>query len=91
MSQTLAKLLEQKKQLDARIQQVKNRERLFTRRQRNGKLIAYGIVMERLLADNAYDKTSWIDQCTQILDAKTLQRALLDELIPEKKPGKKSS
>ena len=91
MNQTLTKLLEQKKQLDARIQQVKNRERVFTRRQRNGKLIAYGIVMERLLADTAYDKNAWVDQCTQILDTKTLQRALLDELIPEKKPGKKST
>jgi hypothetical protein len=79
----LEELIKQEQQLKHRIQLEKNKLNAVARKRRDGKLIAWGIVIEALLNDPEESVTpeQWANQCKRFLtDKRTLSRALVDEL-----------
>jgi hypothetical protein len=80
----LERLIEKEKQLKARIQLEKNKLGASARKQRTGKLIAWGVVVEQMLADETLKVDWWKTQCERLLSGRTLERALVDELTGEK-------
>jgi len=54
----------------------------IARKRRDGKLIAWGIVIEAMLNDPKESMTheQWANQCKRFLKDRTLSRALVDEL-----------
>ena len=81
-SERLQKLRQKEKQLRAQIQLEQNRLSANARKERNGKLIAWGIVIETILNDPEESMTpaQWATQCKRFLKDRTLNRALVDEL-----------
>jgi hypothetical protein len=81
-SDRLEKLIQQEKQLKARIQLEKNRLSASARKERNGKLIAWGVALEQLLSDETIKPDWWRLQCERVLTGRTLERALVEDLTP---------
>jgi hypothetical protein len=79
----LEELIKQEQQLKHRIQLEKNKLNAVARKRRDGKLIAWGIVIEVMLNDSEDSLTpeQWANQCKRFLtDKRTLNRSLVDEL-----------
>ena len=78
----LEELIKQEQQLKHRIQLEKNKLNAVARKRRDGKLIAWGIVIEAMLNDPEESMTpeGWATQCKRLLKDRTLSRALVDEL-----------
>jgi hypothetical protein len=76
----LKRLLQKEKQLQAQIQAEKSRLGTAARKQRDGRLISWGIAVEQLIADNTFQAEWWKTQCQRVLTGRTLERALVDEL-----------
>jgi hypothetical protein len=79
-SDKLEKLIQQEKQLKARIQLEKNRLSASARKARTGKLVAWGVAVEQLLADGSIKEDWWRMQCQRVLSGRTLERAAVDEI-----------
>jgi len=84
----LEKLLKQEEQLKARVQQAKARISAEARKERTGRLIAWGVVIEQKLNEGELKPEDWAQECQRLLRAneRTLERALtgaLDGLTPE--------
>lgn len=89
----LEKLLKQEEQLKARVQQAKARISSAARKERTGRLIAWGVVIEQKLNEGELKPEDWAQECQRFLRAneRTLERALtgpLDGLTPEEGKGK---
>lgn len=85
-SDRLERLKQKEKQLKAQIQLEQNRLSASARKERNGKLIAWGVALEQLLADETIKPDWWKLQCERVLTGKTLERSLtgyLDGFTPE--------
>lgn len=78
-TERLDRLKKQEAQLKARIQQEQARISAFARKERNGKLIAWGVAVEQLLADETFKAEWWKLQCQRVLSGRTLERALVDD------------
>lgn len=78
----LDQLLEQEKQLKARIQREKAKLGVQERKERTGRLIAWGVVIEQKLLDPEISLTpeQWVEECRQFLNGRTLERALTGPL-----------
>lgn len=76
-TERLERLKKQEAQLKARIQQEQARISASARKERNGKLIAWGIAVEQLLADETLKDEWWKHQCQRVLSGRTLERALI--------------
>ena len=76
----LERLKKQEAQLKARIQQEQARISASTRKERTGKLIAWGVVIEQKLAQGEIEPKGWIQECQRLLSGRTLERALVQEL-----------
>lgn len=78
----LEELIKQEQQLKHRIQLEKNKLNAIARKRRDGKLIAWGIVIETMLNDpeESMSPEQWATQCKRFLKDRTLNRALVDEL-----------
>ena len=78
----LEELIKQEQQLKRRIQLEKNKLNAIAQKRRDGKLIAWGIVIEAMLNDPEESMTpeQWANQCKRFLKDRTLNRALVDEL-----------
>lgn len=81
-SERLERLKKQEAQLKARIQQEQARISSSTRKERTGKLIAWGIAVEQLLADDTVNAEWWKLQCQRVLSGRTLERAIVKNLTP---------
>jgi hypothetical protein len=81
-SERLEKLMLKEKQLKARIQLEKSRLGASARKERTGKLIAWGVAVEQLLGDETFKAEWWKMQCERVLSGRTLERALVDDLTP---------
>jgi hypothetical protein len=81
-SERLEKLMQKEKQLKARIQLEKSRVSASARKERTGKLIAWGVAVEQLLADETFKAEWWKMECQRVLSGRTLERALVDDLTP---------
>lgn len=83
----LEELIKQEQQLKHRIQLEKNKLNAIARKRRDGKLIAWGIVIESMLNDAEESMTpeQWVNHCKRFLKDRTLNRALVDELEGFKK------
>jgi hypothetical protein len=62
----LEKLIQQEKQLKARIQLEKNRLSASARKARTGKLVAWGVAVEQMLADETIKEDWWKLQCQRL-------------------------
>src|ERR1043166_9145044 len=87
----LERLLEKERQLKEQIQVEKSRLSASARKQRTGKLIAWGVAVEQLLADESFKPEWWKMQCQRVLSGRTLERALVEELVGESEPGQNDS
>ncbi len=78
----LEKLLEQERQLKARIQKEKAKLNAQERKERTGRLIAWGVVVEQMLEDAEESLTpdQWKLMCQRFLKERTLERALTGPL-----------
>lgn len=76
----LERLQKQEAQLKARIQQEQARISAGAKKERNGKLISWGVAVEQLLADETFKAEWWTLQCQRVLSGRTLERALVQEL-----------
>lgn len=81
-SERLDKLMLQEKQIKARIQLEKSRVSASARKERTGKLIAWGVVVEQLITDGSFTPEWWKLQCQKMLSGRTLERALVDDSTP---------
>ena len=79
-TERLERLKKQEAQLKARIQQEQARISASTRKERTGKLIAWGVVIEQKLAQGEIEPEGWIQECQRLLSGRTLERALVQEL-----------
>jgi hypothetical protein len=75
-TERLERLKEKEAQLKVRIQQEKARLSASARKERTGKLIAWGVAVEQLLADETFQADWWKLQCQRVLTGKTLERAI---------------
>lgn len=75
----LERLKKQEAQLKARIQQEQARISASARKERDGKLIAWGVAVEQLIADETFKAEWWKLQCQRVLSGRTLERALVQE------------
>ena len=78
----LDKLLKKEEQLKALIQKEKARLTKNTRQERSGKLIAWGIALEKLFQDGNSEITPerWAALCKETLDGRQLENAFQGEL-----------
>ena len=76
-SERLARLQKQQQQLKARIQQEKSRLSASARKERTGKLIAWGVAVEQLILEGSFKEDWWKRHCQLVLSGKTLERALV--------------
>lgn len=81
-TERLERLKKQEAQLKARIQQEQARISASARKERDGKLISWGVAVEQLLADETFKAEWWTLQCQRVLSGRTLERALVQELAP---------
>jgi hypothetical protein len=86
-SDRLEKLLAKETQLKARIQLEKSRLSASSRKERTGKLVAWGVAVEQLLADETFKAEWWKLQCQRVLSGRTLERALMEDSTPEGNEG----
>lgn len=77
-SSKLEKLKVQEAQLKARIQLEQNRLNAQARKVRTGKLVAWGVAVEQLLADGSIKQDWWEMQCARVLSGRTFERASVD-------------
>ena len=75
-TERLERLKKQEAQLKARIQNEKAKLNKTANKQRTGKLIAWGVAVEQLLADDTFQAEWWKLQCQRVLTGQTLERAL---------------
>lgn len=75
-TERLERLKQQEAQLKARIQQEKAKLSAASRKERTGKLIAWGVAVEQLLMDDTLQADWWTRQCQRVLSGRTLERAL---------------
>lgn len=78
-TERLERLKKQEAQLKARIQREKAKISASSRKERTGKLVAWGVAVEQLLTDETFKAEWWKLQCQRILSGRTLERALVDE------------
>jgi hypothetical protein len=81
-SDRLEKLLLKEKQLKAQIQLEKSRLNTSSRKERTSKLVAWGVAVEQLLADETFKAEWWRLQCQRVLSGRTLERALVEDSTP---------
>ena len=79
-TERLKQLQQQEAQLKARIQREKARISASSRKERTGKLVAWGVAVEQLLADETFKAEWWKLQCQRVLSGRTLERALVGEI-----------
>lgn len=82
-TERLERLKKQEAQLKARIQQEKSRLSASARKERTGKLIAWGVVIEQKLAQGEISSDAWSQECQRLLNGRTLKRALMEDSVPE--------
>ena len=82
-TERLERLQQQEVQLKARIQQEKAKISAASRKERTGKLVAWGVAVEQLLADDTFKAEWWKLQCQRVLSGRTLERALVDKSAEE--------
>lgn len=78
-TERLERLQKQEAQLKARIQNEKAKLSASARKQRTGKLVAWGVAVEQLIADDTFQAEWWKIQCQRVLSGRTLERALVDD------------
>lgn len=78
----LEQLRKQEAQLKARIQREKAKISASSRKERTGKLVAWGVAVEQLISDETFKAEWWKIQCQRVLSGRTLERALVEELTP---------
>ncbi len=78
-TERLERLKKQEAQLKARIQQEKARISVSARKERTGKLVAWGVAVEQLLANDTFQAEWWKLQCQRVLSGRTLERALVED------------
>jgi hypothetical protein len=78
-TERLERLKKQEEQLKARIQNEKAKLSASARKQRTGKLIAWGVVIEQKLAQGEISLEDWNQECQRLLNGRTLERALATE------------
>jgi hypothetical protein len=76
----LAKLMEQEKQLRARIAREKAKLSQQERKQRTGRLVAWGVAVEQLIESGSMTVEEWETKCRQVLQGRTLEKALNEPL-----------
>jgi hypothetical protein len=79
-TERLERLKKQEAQLKARIEQEQARISASARKERDGKLIAWGVAVEQLIADETFKAEWWKLECQRVLTGRTLERALVQEL-----------
>ena len=81
-TERLKQLQQQEAQLKARIQREKAKISASSRKERTGKLVAWGVAVEQLLSDETFKADWWKLQCQRVLSGRTLERALVEDLTP---------
>lgn len=72
----LERLKKQEAQLKARIQHEQARVSASAKKERDGKLIAWGVAVEQLILNEKFTEEWWKEQCQKVLNGRTLERAL---------------
>lgn len=72
----LTKLLEQEKQLRARIAREKAKLSQEQRKKRTGRLVAWGVAVEQLIESGDFTPEEWEEKCKKVLQGRTLDKAL---------------
>lgn len=72
----LAKWLEQERQLWARITREKAKLFQQERKQRTGRLVAWGVAVEQLIESGSMTAEEWEEKCRHVLQGRTLEKAL---------------
>ena len=76
MADKLEQLLVRECRLKARIQRERAKATTAGRRQRTGRLVAWGVAVEQMLASGEMTAAQWRERCQEHLTGRTLDRAL---------------
>jgi len=76
MTDKLEQLLVRECRLKARIQRERARAGAAARKQRTGRLVAWGVAVEQMLASGEFTVAEWRERCQEHLTGRTLDRAL---------------
>jgi multidrug resistance efflux pump len=72
----LEQLIQKEAQLKARIEKEKNRIQAQDRKDRTGRLIAWGVVIEQMIKEGSLSEDQWKASCKQYLQGRTLERSM---------------
>lgn|GEM_PF-3856635 len=77
MASRIESLREKRDQLNARINREAAKERQNQRRERDGRLMRWGVVVEQMIEQGRMEPNKWAEECRRYLSRdKDLERAL---------------
>lgn len=66
---TIEKLRTKEAQIKRRIAEIQSRQKSADRKQRNARLIRWGICVEHMLRSGKIEPTEWVEVCREVLSA----------------------
>lgn len=69
MTNELEKLRQREQQIKRRIAEIQSRQKSADRKQRNARLIRWGICVEHMLKSGKIEPTEWVEVCREVLSA----------------------
>ncbi|MBI5897898.1 MAG: hypothetical protein HZB40_01560 [Rhodocyclales bacterium] len=75
MSNEIEKLRAREAQIKRRIAEIQSRQKSEERKQRNARLIRWGIVVEAMMRGGKIEAAEWVDACREVLSARDFEMA----------------
>ncbi len=75
MSAELEKLRAREAQIKRRIAEIQSRQKSTDRKQRNARLIRWGVVVEAMMRDGKIVAADWVEACREVLSARDFEIA----------------
>jgi len=75
MSNEIEKLRAREQQIKRRIREIQSRSKSVDRKQRNARLIRWGIVVEAMMRAQKIEATEWVEACREVLSARDFEIA----------------
>lgn len=75
MSSEIEKLRAREAQIKRRIAEIQSRQKSTERKQRNARLIRWGVVVEAMMRDGKIVAVDWVEACREVLSARDFEIA----------------
>ncbi|MFT3849910.1 MAG: hypothetical protein QM739_14920 [Propionivibrio sp.] len=75
MTNELEKLRQREQQIKRRIAEIQSRQKSADRKQRNARLIRWGVCVEHMLKTGKIELTEWLEVCREVLSARDFEIA----------------